>query len=835
VSSSAEPTADPAADPAADRAAELSGVRELARSLVTPELVILPVRHHSPACAWAVREVFEQLAPSVVLVEGPRSFTPLVPLLADPDAQMPVAVYAHAVDRSTPGADFGSGAAYYPLCDYSPELVALREAAARHLPARFIDLDLAEQRALSDAAAEPAIDGPGSLQDAREFTRSAHLDLLRARLGLRDEEELWEHLFETGATAGLEAHVAALVAYCRLARAGSPDAEPAADGTAAREAEMAWHIRQALAERPDGAGPVLAVVGGFHAVVLPALLAGVVTRPRIETPAGQEEVATLVRYSFERLDRLNGYASGMTSPAWHQRLWDLDSKRARAGLPPSPRARAEATLAVLLDVAGALRARHGIDVPFPAVQAAYEQALRLAGLRGRPGPVRDDVLDAVTSCFVKGDVDGEGAAVLAVARGVLCGDAIGRVPRSAGSPPLVQDVLLRARRARLRVEEAEPRRLVLDLYRRAAHRATSRLLHGLASLGVPFGTRTAGPDFVTGAGVERLQESWRYAWTISAETALVEASIHGATLPEAVDRRFGVRLQAQQDLGVTTPAEAAALLAQACTVGLHDRLGPVTDLVRASLAGETGFAAVAGCAGTLALLHSAREPLETWRVPGLPGLVSDAYRRAVFLLGDLAGLDEDQDASPAVGGLARLRALLTGAAGAGLDASLFDAGVDRLATTAAHPLLAGACTGIRYGAGRTDGDQLAAAVLGRLASATTPGRAVAFLRGVLGAARESAWQEQPLLRAVDSVLRGWAEDEFVAALPELRLAFAGLTPRETDRVADAVAGVLGVSRLRVELRHDLGEGELQANLALTGAVAAALRTDGLDGWVTGHE
>ena len=70
----------------------VEGVRELADALVTPELVVVPVRHHSPACAWHVRQVMAEHRPSVVLVEGPRSFTPLVPLLTHPQARMPLAV-----------------------------------------------------------------------------------------------------------------------------------------------------------------------------------------------------------------------------------------------------------------------------------------------------------------------------------------------------------------------------------------------------------------------------------------------------------------------------------------------------------------------------------------------------------------------------------------------------------------------------------------------------------------------------------------------------------------------------------------------------------------------
>ena len=72
-------------------------VRALAARLVTPELIVFPVRHHSPACAWQLRRLFDELSPSMVLVEGPRSFTPHIPLLAHAEAIAPFAMYTYIV------------------------------------------------------------------------------------------------------------------------------------------------------------------------------------------------------------------------------------------------------------------------------------------------------------------------------------------------------------------------------------------------------------------------------------------------------------------------------------------------------------------------------------------------------------------------------------------------------------------------------------------------------------------------------------------------------------------------------------------------------------------
>ena len=80
-----------------------------------------------------------------MLVEGPRSFDPLIPLLTDESARSPLAIYTYAVGRASGDEPPPRHAAYYPFCDYSPELVALRLARELSVPVRFIDLDFAEQ------------------------------------------------------------------------------------------------------------------------------------------------------------------------------------------------------------------------------------------------------------------------------------------------------------------------------------------------------------------------------------------------------------------------------------------------------------------------------------------------------------------------------------------------------------------------------------------------------------------------------------------------------------------------------------------------------------------
>jgi len=796
-----------------------AAVHELVGRMITDELVVMPVRNHSPACAVQVRDAIRERRPSVVLIEGPRSFDALAGLLASPEAVMPVAVYSYYADGSE------RASAYYPFCDYSPELVALREAAVSGIPARFVDLDFAEQSRAERSRAADALDtgrDHRSLLDENEYVHSRTLRLLAERLGCRDHEDLWEHLFEVR-PAPLADHVARVAAYCRLARIDHDEDRLRADGTLAREAEMAHHVREALAARRPGDGPVLVVLGGFHAIVLPDLVAAEVVRPVFDDlPA--EAGSALIRYSFDRLERLNGYAAGMTAPAWHQLLWEH-----LTGPASGESARTAATLVALLDITEDLRRSNRVAVPLPSVSAAFGQALQLADLRDRGAPLRSDLLDAVASCFVKGELDVEGRLVLAAAHRVLTGDRVGTVPSGAGAPPLVADALERLRGQRLNVDALDRQATSLDIYRRPAHRVTSRLLHGLQLLGVPFATRTGGPDFVAGHSLGRLQERWDYQWSPGVEGALVEAAVYGTTVPDAVDARFQRRVADHVESADRLDAETSVqLLAHACVLGLHRRADEVLDVVRDGLAADPSFGGVAAAVAQLSLLWESREPLEARALDGLPELVRTAYARAIYLGRGDGG--QATEPGSVVTALVKLRELTVSEAGADLDHELFWDLVAGLRREHGSPLVRGGATGLAYSAGRVDEAELGMVVQGQLSGTVPPADAVQYLGGLLGTAREAAWQNSHLLTGLDSLFRDWDHDTFVEHLPELRLAFAEMTPTETDRIGETVAALHGLGSIGPLSVRDEDEQEVLGRLQLSTRVAELLDRDGLADW-----
>ena len=119
-------------------------------------VVYYPVRHHSPVCAWHLEQVIARYNPACILVEGPENANDLIPVLTDPDTAAPVALYyAYRDDAGLLSKEEGepeSCRCYYPFLDHSPELAALRAAAARGIPAAFIDLPYAEILLATQAA-----------------------------------------------------------------------------------------------------------------------------------------------------------------------------------------------------------------------------------------------------------------------------------------------------------------------------------------------------------------------------------------------------------------------------------------------------------------------------------------------------------------------------------------------------------------------------------------------------------------------------------------------------------------------------------------------------------
>lgn len=77
---------------------------------------------------------------------------------------------------------------------------------------------------------------------------------------------------------------------------------------------------------------------------------------------------------------------------------------------------------------------------------------------------------------------------------------------------------------------------------------------------------------------------------------------------------------------------------------------------------------------------------------------------------------------------------------------------------------------------------------GAIGLAATPADLGEIVAGLLGIAREAALRRRDLLLRLDGIIAGYSQDDFFDAVPGLRRAFRGYTPRERSLVADILLG-----------------------------------------------
>ncbi|WP_368188246.1 DUF5682 family protein [Aestuariibius sp. HNIBRBA575] len=785
--------------------------------LFQPEtgVYLAPIRHHSPACAWAVRAMIRELKPSRVLIEAPHDLSHLIPHLLDPDTVPPVAA-ASLLDQN----DGPRLTAYYPFCAHSPEWVALREGAAVGADLRFIDLSSGAKmtRGGEDQTS------PRALMREQGFDSGDYVRALCDRLGCRDGYELWDHLFETRlGEADWRKFLGDVGAYCAALRAATPEDEIASGDDPAREAHMAACLRDALTEGVAD-GPVVCVIGGFHAgpLLSPSDTAG-------KTKAGgrSEAASYLIRYGYKELDALMGYSAGLPQPAYYQALWD--HAEASGGPPNWPRLAHD----IVAEFASQMRGSgHGISVPLQV--ELLRSAETLARLRGRPGALRHDLFDGLTSSLLKGEASSADVWRERFTQ-FLRGHALGEVSNAAGQPPIVTDARARARRHRFDVSDGLRRARSLDIRRKSTHLAASRFAHAMTLLNTEFAIRQGGPDFLNTVRTGLLFEHWEYAWSPRVEGRLIEAAIHGDTLPAACLGKLFAARDALADEGRADDLSALiSLFKKGLLAGLGADLDGFLVEISDAITRSADFPDTAQAIVALHAIETSRGPLSLPDGLEIAPAMQQAYARMVYLCDDLPKMRE-QAIPPCLDALRLLSEMMRGRGGIDFDAKLFEDALDRVAEADTAPELLGAITAIAVEGGRKPDHSLPDLITAQLTgSAPDLPTRLAGLRGVLAVAPSLLWTVEGMLDPLDAFLTGLEDDGFLEVLPHLRLALSALSPREADQVAVALTrrhgGTVGEFTAH---HHDVDATDATQGAQMDVTLRETLHADGLTDWITG--
>ncbi|MDH6258077.1 DUF5682 family protein [Bradyrhizobium sp. BR13661] len=785
------------------------------------KLYFFPIRHHSPACALHLRDALRAIRPAAVLIEGPVDFEPLIDELLAPGVVPPVAMVALPGSEARAGKG-RSGTTYYPICSHSPEYVAIQEARQLGAAIRFIDLPSRHPAMLSDGR-----DKDQPLLPMREtiFDRGAYVQTMCARTGFRDGLALWDGLFEARArSTDWRSFFASVGAYCASLRAASHTDELLADGTQAREAMMRGCIHGAIA---TASGPIAVVTGGFHT---PALIDA---QPETSQPDGtnSRSDAWLIRYDFRALDRLNGYGAGLPLPGFYERVWERL-------IGANGEAESSLTEEILTSFRAHLIANEpALAFPFPTLRAMVETARRLADLRELSEPGRTELFDAVQSSAIKEEIELGSHPLLAAFTTFLGGDRLGDLPPGSRLPPLIQRARGEARAHGLSLEDAVPKTRELDIYRKPRHTQASRFLHAMRLVAPAFAQRVKGPDRVHGFRADTLMETWTYAWSPVVEASLIERAADGETVQDVAAAILIRRLADLEKEGQSNNTEAAFnLLSTAFDAGIGGAADTLMAAVSAAVGADTNLLRLTnalvigeGLDGRAKAMHS--DATVRAFASLLTPLLDRLARRIAELLPDLAAVDADH-VGEATQCLAALVEAMADPDPPFPTQPLRDA-LAQLLSAQLDPQLTGAVIAVAASIGQIDeteaGRRLSAALAGAF---ERPGEAIRTLSGVMALAPQLFVNDSGVIAAVDDLFGAVDDQGFLALLPQLRMAFAELSPHETDRVAAVVAAAHRAGDDDIAVLQQVPDARvLSDHLALSERLRNRWREDGLAQWL----
>lgn len=754
---------------------------------VEHSVLYFPVRHHSPACSFHLEKAAEDYKPDLILIEGPENAGNLISVLLHEDTKPPLALYYAYRDRAGLVTEKkGDYKCYYPFLDCSPELTALRQAKDNGIPARFIDLSYGE--ILIGTASGKGIRREGNKQTYNDdylLSRSRYLALLCEKTGLRDFEELWEKYFEIqGLTEATADFVRQMLTYCILSRKNTPEEELEEDGTILRERYMAKQI----AEASKTYKKILVVTGGFHSYGLWELLSkeqdgtyAFTGKPvKLHKEAdGQQEVYPMA-YSMEAADALNGYASGMQSPGFYQRVWkNLKERESAAG------AYEDAVLHFLASSGRQARRKEESVSSYDEI-CAFSMARGLAALRGKREPGLYELKDSARSSFVKGELNLSTDGALRVLKELVTGTQVGRLCKDAARPPLLSDFEEQCRSFGLKLHSTLEQTVTLEIFKKEKHLRMSRFFYQAEFLDCSFAKRKKGADLVKRQDQNRIREIWTYKWSEQVTAALIDASISGGTCEEAarslLKSRFGES---------TGCREAAELLVKGFLMGLSEEQAEMSVHLAEVLAADGDFFSLTKGFSHMLMLLELQDLYQVRDALHLDQVTEQCFQKIIQLLPSMGQVGEERQQEC----MESLRLLYQAAGRNNANERkpvLMEALKGLLGRGSVNPGVEGTVLGLLYGYEGGFGRQITETARGYIqGSGEMLSKSAAFLRGLFFTARDFVFVSGEFLNLIDELLGRLSGEEFLRLLPELRMAFGYFTPLETDRIAGRAAALHG--------------------------------------------
>jgi hypothetical protein len=744
---------------------------------------IFGVRHLSPAAAWHLRQLLDQVRPKVVLIEGSDDADELIPHIVSPKSKLPIAILAYTTDA--PVRTF-----VYPLATYSPEYQALVWCLENKVKARFMDLPSSVFLGLMDRD-----DGTAGLEQEEKKKKPkpgqtvegedeeeklpavekkkehSVYEQIAQLAGEPDYETYWERQFEQ--LRGENSYLNAARSYGAELRTMEDFSTRRSAENLVREAYMRRKIQKAVA---GGVKPeqIVVVTGAFHATALGPDLPAMTDEElsRLRTRASK---MTLMPYSFFKLSSQSGYGAGNHAPAYFEMVWNAFNENRAAALPTLfltnvvRELRASGTFRSTAEVIEGVRLAEAMATmknSLPTLRELQDAAVSLLG-QGDPAVVRESLLRVEV-----------GTAIGALAKGVSQTSIQDDFYRELSRLKLDQfkssvkrelDLDLRENR---RVKSAEA--AFIDLHR-------SSFLHRLAVLGVGFGEKLAMRQEGT-----TWAERWALQWTPEAEIAIVEAVLLGETIELATAFKFKQQLEKCASI-----AEAATIIRQACECGMSGSIELARQTLQRLANDSSDFVALASATHELGLVIRYGDVRQFDAEPLKPLLEQLFMEGALALVGasncDLAA------AKKMVLGMNELNKVALDYTSL-INEQLWIAELQKLAQADhLNPLLSGYACALLLERNLISNEELAKEVSRRLSPGISADLGAGWFEGLAQRNRYALLTRLVLWEQLASYVASLTDEEFKRALVFLRRAFGDFSAAEKHSITENLGEIWGAN------------------------------------------
>ena len=749
---------------------------ESQNKIIKENIKFFPVRHHSPACAFHLKKIIDEFKPETILIEGPSDANFLMEYMIDENTIAPFCIYSSYIDKSKEKCR-----SYYPFLDYSPEFVAIKKSNELKINCSFIDMPFAS---IIENSENNKNKKPISIydKDNNKFNVNDYTSRLTKKSGLRSFAELWERDFEINGilkkSEDFIKNVYALGYYMRLIE--SEDIE-----TKNREYFMAKNIKECIDKKIDR---ILVITGSFHVNGIIDKLKDFENIERafnkLKNYNIQNSSNYLIPYSFEEADQRKGYVAGIEYPAFYNNIW----KKLNEDLIEN--AYTETVKSFIVKAAGINRDYYNVNIP--DCINAYYMAINLAKLRGKNNAGVYELIDAVKSAFVKGEISLENTGNIEFMMKLLSGIANGKVSSKSIVPPVVLDFRNLCKTHRIRIDKTETTESILDIIKDKNHFEKSKFFHKMRFLDIGFCKLIKGPDYIEKTDKNLAREIWKYKYNSQVEALLIDKSVYGTSVEELCLNFIKDKLKSRLN-----GEEISKLIIESTVMGLYNFLIDNYNEIENIILSDNDFVSLCKALDNFSYLiniekingniNKDRENIfsNVDIISKIKSLSKLGFILAAQNMESIKNLDEENALKYSV----YIKNLfIYTLENEDLDCrEIFYGSIDSMIqNTFGSSHIYAVCLSIKYKLGKIGAKEFASIISNFLETAETESIAY-FLNGIFLIARDILFINNDLINEIDKIVKNIEENKFIEILPNLRFAFTNLTPTETERLSLIIA------------------------------------------------